>query len=64
MKSIFKILIVSVVLTSCNIEEAINKTNFSNYDIVIIDSCEYITCKHNTNFLIHKSNCNNKFHNK
>ena len=31
--------------------------NESDYKVITIDSCEYITSKHNTIGIIHKQNC-------
>ena len=65
---LFLTLIISlftIILCSCDIGnnkdkiKTMDDTKYSNYEIVVIDSCEYITCKFNTNFLIHKANCIN-----
>jgi hypothetical protein len=72
MKSIFKILIVSVVLTSCSdadFKQAKEETSLRfTIKEITIDSCKYITTRNTNGYgginIIHKPTCKNKSHNK
>ena len=66
------ILLFILVISSCedSSKEAIENVNFRNYEIVVIDSCEYIISAYKTTmshkghgFMAHKGNCKNEFHN-
>lgn len=57
------ILFLLVLLVAC-IPEGQSKQRFGvSYEIVVIDSCQYINwCAPYSNSIVHKGNCNNPIH--
>lgn len=52
MKKILLFALTTFMVVSCS-----NDNNHFGYEIITIDSCEYISSKYNTIGIIHKQNC-------
>jgi len=59
----YKLIFLLLILFSCNADNNKNKVHnieiYYDYNIRIIDSCEYIICDGDNRTLTHKGNCKN-----
>ena len=63
LKSLFILCLVICFLSSCDITKPPkSETEYSNYDLIEMDGCEYYRATHGKQ-LAHKGNCKNQIHN-
>lgn len=65
-KTIVLCVVLITIVTSCSKGDTLkNVSNFNNYEIIKIDSCEYImySSAYGMLHVTHKGNCNNEIHN-